>query len=212
MKNKFEEELPLYEMVVDDTDRSGIRLLSIVDKPAIEMKGVAFNETGLIKEFQFKQDDDKRIIIGPAMIPDYKIKRKDKDGSKYYVVFSKDTITKLVEKFNSKGDNRRINVDHSKEMVDAFIMEDWIVEDEYYDKSKLYGFNVPVGTWMVKVKIEDEKFWKTQVKELGKYGFSIEGLLGEKAVRYTEESTISDIINSLNYNDLMELFKNLNTK
>ncbi len=186
MKKQFKDaDYPVLEIVCDDTERTGIRLLSIVDEPAIEMMGVAFNKEGATKDYQFKAQEDKQIIVGPGMIPNKKILRKDEDGNFYYNVFKSETILKLVQKFNSQGTNRKINVDHSNKMVDAYIMENWIVEDTYYDKSRMYGFNVPVGTWMVSIKIEDKDFWKKEVKELGKFGFSIEGVMGERPMEYS---------------------------
>jgi hypothetical protein len=206
MKKKFKEsEYPVFEIVCDDTERTGIRLLSIVHEPAIEMMGVAFNKTGAVKDYQFKANEDKQMIIGPAMVPNKKILRKDEEGNYYYNVFKPETIVKLVQKFNSQGSNRRINVDHSNRMVDAYIMENWIVEDQYYDKSKMYGFNVPVGTWMVSIKIEDSKFWKNDVKELGKFGFSIEGVMGEKPLEYSKVMTFSEIIDSLSADEVAEV-------
>lgn len=206
MKKKYEDaEYPLYEIVVDDTDKTGIRLLSIVEDPAIEMKGVAFDANGSVKKYEFKAQEDKQMIIGPAMIPNKKILRKNENGDYYYTMFKPETIVKLVQKFNSSGTNRRINVDHSKQMVDAYMMENWIVEDEYYDKSRKYGFDVPIGTWMVCIKIEDKKFWLEEVKELGKFGFSIEGIMGEKVMQYNSQLTIDDHIDSLSDDELNEL-------
>ena len=190
MKKIYKDEYPVREIVCDDTNGTGIRLLSIVEEPAIEMMGVAFNKDNMTKDFQFKAQEDKQIIVGPAMIPDIKILRKDENGEMYYNVFKKDTILKLVQKFNSSGTNRRVNVDHSSKMVDGYIMENWIVEDPYYDKSKMYGLNVPVGTWMVSIKVDDKEFWKTDVKELGKFGFSIEGVMGEKPLEYNIEKFV----------------------
>jgi len=213
MKKKYNDaELPIYEIVVDDTDQTGIRLISIVDNPAIELKGVAFNENGPVKEYKFKAQEDKQIIVGPAMIPNMKIKRKDEDGNYYYNIFSKDTIYKLVQKFNRKGGNNRINVDHSKQMVDGYIMEDWIVEDDYYDKSRHYGFDVPVGTWMVSIKIEDKNFWQNEVKDLGKFGFSIEGILGERPIEYSSIMSINDHIDNLSDGEVFELLKKFKSK
>ena len=206
MKKKFKDaEYPLFEIVVDDTDNTGIRLLSIVEDPAIEMKGVAFDSNGSVKSYEFKAQEEKQIIVGPAMIPNKKILRKDEDNNPYYTMFSPDTIIKLVQKFNSSGSNRRINVDHSKQMVDAYMMENWIVEDEFYDKSRKYGFEVPVGTWMVSIKIEDKNFWKNEVKDLGKFGFSIEGIMGEKAMSYNKVLTINDHIDNLTDDEIKDL-------
>jgi hypothetical protein len=206
MKKIYKDEYPVREIVCDDTNGTGIRLLSIVEEPAIEMMGVAFSKEGITKDFQFKAQEDKQIIVGPAMIPDIKILRKDENGEMYYNVFRKETILKLVQKFNSSGTNRRVNVDHSSKMVDGYIMENWIVEDPYYDKSRMYGLNVPVGTWMVSIKVDDKEFWKTDVKELGKFGFSIEGVMGEKPLEYTSvEYTMEDIIDELDEEEIDEI-------
>lgn len=186
---------PVFEIIIDDSIQTGIKFLSIVADPAIEVKGVAFSKNGSLKNYEFKAQADKQIIIGPGMIPNKKILRKDQNGNPYFNVFKAETIVKLVEKYNSQGNNRRINVDHSKTMVQAYIMENWIVEDSTYDKSAMYGFDVPVGTWMVMVKIEDEKFWQTEVKDLSKFGFSIEGMMGEKPMEY--QKTIDDFIDEM---------------
>jgi hypothetical protein len=206
MKKQFKDaDYPIYEIVCDDTERTGIRLLSIVDEPAIEMMGVAFSIDTSMKDYQFKAQEDKQMIIGPGMIPNKKILRKDDNGSFYYNVFKAETILKLVQKFNSQGTNRKINVDHSNKMVDAYIMENWIVEDTYYDKSRMYGFNVPVGTWMVSIKIEDKEFWNKEVKELGKFGFSIEGVMGEKPLEYSKVMTFEDHIDNLNDDEIEDI-------
>lgn len=211
MKKKYpEEEYPLYEIVIDDYDNTGIRLLSIVAEPAIEMMGMAFDNDQKVREFEFKEVKDKQMIVGPAMIPDKKIMRKDDDGNPYMVVFSKETISQMVSKFNANGSNRRINVDHSKQMVNAFVMENWIVEDPYYDKAKLYGFDVPVGTWMVCVKVEDDDFWKEEVRGSGKYGFSIEGLMGQKASKMSkEEFKIEKFVDDLSEDEILEMFNSV---
>jgi hypothetical protein len=183
LKKINDEKLPVYEIFINDDDETGMNLISVVEKPAIEIKGYAFSD---IVELQFKKEEDKQIIVGPALIPNKKIRREDEDGNLYYVFFSKETIERMVEKFNRYGSNRKINFEHTDKMIDAFIMEDWIVEDTYYDKSKKYGFDVPVGTYMIKVKIEDKQFWLEEVKENGRFGFSIEGLLGQQLVSMSE--------------------------
>jgi len=170
LKKINDEKLPVYEIFINDDDETGMNLISVVEKPAIEIKGYAFSD---IVELQFKKEGDKQIIVGPALIPNKKIRREDEDGNLYYVFFSKETIERMVEKFNRYGSNRKINFEHTDKMIDAFIMEDWIVEDAYYDKSKKYGFDVPVGTYMIKVKVEDKQFWLEEVKENGRFGFSI---------------------------------------
>lgn len=204
---KNDENLPVFEIVCNADDTTGIRLLSLVSKPAIEMKGQFFSEAEL-KQIEFTAQEDKQMIVGPAMIPNRKILRKDNNGNPYYVLFTADTIRMMVEKFNSQNDNRRLNVDHSSTMVNGYIMQNWIVEDSYYDKSKHYGYSLPVGSWFVEVKIEDTNFWNNEVKELGKYGFSIEGLMGEIPM---ENSIINmeSIIDALTEDELNALLKDI---
>ena len=194
-KKVEETQLPLYEILIDENDETGMKLISLVDAPAIGIKGMMFNKEAP-SNFHFQTEKEKQVIVGPALIPDLKIKRKDEDGNEYYVMFTAETIEKMVQKFNKIGSNRRINIDHSDRMADGFIMEDWIIEDPTYDKSKKYGFELPVGTYMIKVKIEDKDFWESEVKAEGKFGFSIEGLLGQKLVSLSEvdeEATIDDL-------------------
>lgn len=205
LKKIDKEKLPVYEIVVDENDETGISLISLVDEPAIVMKGMLFTEEKSMMSFK-EADEEKQVIVGPALIPNMKIYREDEKYGQYYVKFTRETIEKMVEKFNKYGSNRRINIDHSNQMVDAFIMEDWIVEDPVYDKSRKYGFEVPVGTYMIKVKIEDKDFWLNEVKENGKFGFSIEGLLGQQLVSLSKTEEVEFSIDDLNEEDLLEIF------
>lgn len=200
LKKIDKDKLPVYEIIVEDDDETGMSLISLVQDPAIMMKGMVFNNKSLLS---FKEaDGDKQIIVGPALIPNMKIYREDEKFGEYFVTFSAETIEKMVEKFNKFGSNRKINVDHSNQMVNAFILEDWIICDEVYDKSRKYGFELPVGTYMIMVKIEDTKFWNEEVKGNGKFGFSIEGLLGQQLISLRKEVTIDD----LTEDDLIQLF------
>jgi hypothetical protein len=202
LKKIDKEKLPVYQIVVEDGDDTGISLISLVQDPAIVMKGMAFNNKEVMS---FKEVGDKQVIVGPALIPDMKIYREDEKYGQYYVTFTKETIAKMVEKFNKFGSNRKINIDHSNQMVDAFIMEDWIVEDTVYDKSRKYGIEVPIGTYMIMVKIEDTKFWLEEVKGNEKFGFSIEGLLGQQLVSLSKQATIDDLTEE----DLFQIFSEL---
>jgi hypothetical protein len=85
-------------------------------------------------------------------------------------------------------------------------MEDWIVENEVYDKSRMYGFEVPVGTYMIMVKIEDTDFWLEEVKGNEKFGFSIEGLLGQQLVSLSKQEEVLTI-DDLDLDDLLNIFE-----
>jgi len=212
MKKKFKEDrLPVYELVIDDDEDTGIRLVSLVQDPAIEMKGMFFSSVKE-KDFQFKAIKDQQMVVGPALIPNKKIIREDENGDPYYVVFTPENIRKMVKKFRASGTNRKINFNHTNQMVDGYIEHDWIVEDSVYDKSRHYGFELPVSSYFMEVKIDDKDFFDKYVKEDGFFGFSIEGRLGEKLIKMSSdfiEKTIDDYIDSLDENDLMDMIKDL---
>jgi hypothetical protein len=134
----------------------------------------------------FAQDGEKRIVLGPAMVPDQKIFRKDKNGDPYYVFFSSETIKMIAEKYmrNKFIDNNDVNHDGTA-VSDVYVIESWIKEDDN-DKSNKYGFgDLPVGTWFVSMKVRDDNTWqRIKMKELN--GFSVSGYFAEVA-QFTKE-------------------------
>ena len=135
----------------------------------------------------FATDNEKHIVLGPAMIPDQKIFRKDALGNPYYVFFSPETIRMIAEKYmrNKYIDNNDTMHD-GKAVKDIHVLESWIKEDQQ-DKSNKYGFeNLPVGTWFVSMKVNNPKVWE-QVKEGKLNGFSVSGYFEEVAQFSKEE-------------------------
>jgi len=135
----------------------------------------------------FATDNEKHIVLGPAMIPDQKIFRKDAQGNPYYVYFSPDTIKMIAEKYmrNKYTDNNDTMHD-GKAIKDIHVLESWIKEDTQ-DKSSKYGFeNLPVGTWFVSMKVNNPKIWE-EVKSGKLNGFSVSGFFEEVASFTREE-------------------------
>jgi hypothetical protein len=114
------------------------------------------------------------------MIPDMEILRKDEEGKPYYVRFSKGVVQRVSEKFMMELRNHDTNIQHdSTDPAHSFVMESWIVENSEDKANSLYGFEVPVGTWMVKMRVQDPETWK-QIKAGKLKGFSIEGNFMER--------------------------------
>jgi hypothetical protein len=136
---------------------------------------------------QFQTDDDKRIVLGPAMIPDLKIFRKDEKGNPYYVYFSADTIKTIAEKYmrNKYLDNNDM-MHNGKAVQDVYVYESWIKEHEE-DKANKYGYgDLPIGTWFVAMKVRNDDVWnKIKAGELK--GFSVSGYFEEVAKFAREE-------------------------
>lgn len=211
MKTKFpEDKLLTFEIIVNDDDDTGIRLLSLVVDPAIEMKGMFFSKED-IQNMQFKAVPEKQMVVGPAVLANKKIFRTNDELGDHYVLFKPATIKTMVDKFNRNNNNRSINVDHTNRLVNGYIQQNWIVEDPIYDKSRFYGYNLPIGSWFVEVKIEDKEFWDMEVKELGKYSFSIEGLLGQKEYAFSKDFFIDyfKIIDELTADEVIDIVSSI---
>jgi hypothetical protein len=141
----------------------------------------------------FQTDDEKKIVVGPAMVPDLKIFRRDKNGDPYYVTFKEDTIKMIMEKYmrNKYIDNN--DTEHNgKAAEDVYVIESWIKEDEN-DKSNKYGFqNLPVGTWFVSMKVRNDEVWK-RIKSKELNGFSVSGFFEEIEAFYKEQEFLSRV-------------------
>lgn len=143
----------------------------------------------------FSFDDDKRIVVGAAMVPNKMIHRYDDLGNLYYVFFSKKSIKMMADKFlkERRTDETSVNHDGVKLGSDkVFVTESWISEDPIKDKSNFYGFELPAGTWFVAMKVNDDKIWK-MIKEKSLTGFSVEGLFAEKSFFSKEDKQINQI-------------------
>jgi len=169
--------MEIVELLLDEENEdAGIDAISIVSAPAIESNFLAFKS----QEIKFaKIDDEKRILMGAALIPNKPIYRKD-EKKEYYVYFSADTVRKASELFFMNGNQNNTTLEHNMSLNGLTVVESWIVEGEQ-DKSKMYGLDVPVGTWMVSMKVNNDEIWNEYVKTNRVKGFSIEGYFADKA-------------------------------
>ena len=141
----------------------------------------------------FQADVEKKIVLGPAMIPDMKIFRKDKKGDPYYVFFSAETIKMIAEKYmkNKYLDNNDMMHD-GQAVPDVYVTESWIKEDDN-DKSVKYGYgDLPIGTWFVAMKVKNDAIW-AKVKDHQLNGFSVSGFFEEVAAFHREEAFLKEL-------------------
>jgi len=170
--------MKIYELILEDDKLMGVDAISIVESPAIEEQFIALSK----QQIQFKvQNEDKRILIGAALVPNKPIYRYDeKTGEEYYVYFAQDTIRKASELYMIKGNQNNATLEHAEELSGLSVVESWIIEDENNDKSRAYGLEYPVGTWVVMMKVNNEAIWNEYIKEGKVKGFSIEGWFSQR--------------------------------
>ena len=164
--------MEVYELFIqEDSEFSGVDAISIVEEPAIEED---FITLAAHKQELAKIDDEKRILMGAALVPNRKIYRRD-DDKEYYIFFSENTVRKASELFLARGKQNNSTLEHQYKLKGLSVVESWIVEDEKQDKTRLYNLEVPKGTWMVSVKVNNDEIWEEYVKSGKVKGFSIEG-------------------------------------
>ena len=180
----------IIELVIDkESEEIAIDAISLVTDPAIEVDFVYFNKAKNNLTFA-KVDEDKRLLVSPALIPNKQIYRYDANtDSDYYVYFSKDTVKKAAYSYLKHNNHHKATYQHEQRVAGVLTVESWIKEGDS-DKSKLYGFDLSDGTWFVKMKIENDDLWN-KIKEGELKGLSIEGYFVDKLEKmgkqYTDE-------------------------
>jgi hypothetical protein len=183
----------IVELILDEQQMaSGIDAISIVEAPAIESNFVALKS----HEVKFaKVDAEKRILMGPILIPDKPIYRKqiiDGELDEFYIYFSKDTVRKASQMYLMKGNQANATIEHELSVQGVCMVETWLKEDMEKDKSAIYGMTDPVGTWMGCLKVTNDQVWN-DVKD-GKFkGFSIEGYFADKMKMSKEPSLLDEV-------------------
>jgi hypothetical protein len=169
------EEIPTYEMELNPFDAmSGVYCISLVDIPAIKVNWIALSEKQKVSKTIHLQDD-KQILISPVLIPGQKIIRKDDEHGLHNITFTPESIEQTQHKFMQANLLGQTSLMHERALVGNSVVESWIVADSEKDKSAVYGFDVPIGTWMLAMKMNDTKLWNEQIKTGKVKGFSIDG-------------------------------------
>ena len=188
----------IVELVIDeDSQELAIDAISLVSAPAIEQDFVYFGKEKNNLTFA-KVDEEKRMLISPALIPNKQIFRYDPNtDSEYYVYFSPETVRKASELYLKHNNHHKATYEHQDRVSGVLTVESWIKEGDM-DKSKLYGFDLPDGTWFVKMKITNDELWQ-KVKEGELKGLSIEGYFTDKMSKLSEKPpTDEEILSALN--------------
>ena len=180
----------IVELVLDeDQDMAGIEAISIVESPAIEEDFITLKS----QEVKLAEvDNEKRILMGAVLIPNKKIYRRNAE-QEYYIHFSEDTVRKASELFLSRGKQNNSTLEHEVAIGGLSVVESWIIEDEVHDKSRKYGMDMPMGTWMASVKVNNDEIWEEFVKTNRVKGFSIEGFFTDKLDKSNKEEDTEEL-------------------
>lgn len=164
------EKKKVLKCVIDENMNLGVQAISLVEFPAIETNWVALSDVKLSAV-----SEERRMLYGPALIPDKHILRIDKaTGEEYYIYFDQETVYQCAHQFMLKNLHHNHTLEHELAVTGCTVVETWLKEGEQ-DKSVALGIEVPVGTWLVGTYVQADDIWE-DVK-LGRVkGFSIEGI------------------------------------
>lgn len=206
----MEDKLKNVEFLIEDESQDffgDISLISIVFDPAIKKEFNFFKDIN--KQTFANVDEEKRLIIGPAMIPNKLILRKNEQTGEYFnCYFSDKTVRRCSELFLKHSNHNKTNLEHGELLNgreirdDISVVESWIVEDSKNDKANALGFKPIKGEWYVAFKVESPSLWEA-LKKSGFGGFSIEGRFTEKFSSYSKfkSITLEDTIKGIVFNE-----------
>ena len=175
--------MKIIELILDEDEAIGVEAISVVENPAIESDFIALNN----QEIKLAEiNKEKRLLMGALLIPQKPIYRKS-GKEEYYIFFSKKTVARASQMYLQNGNQSQSTLEHNKQLKGLTLVESWIVEDKEKDKTALYGLDVPIGSWVGSVKVDNDEIWNDYVKTGKVKGFSIEGYFADKLERPNEE-------------------------
>lgn len=191
----MERKLPIFNLVINDEDESGVSYVALVDDPAIQRNWFAFNK----QEFKFVADVERRIITGALMIADLPIYRSNASMGEFYVVFDKIQIEKCVQKFFKNGNTANVNMMHDAErqVNGVYMFESFIVDSSRGIKAPEGFTGITEGSWIGSFKVDNDDVWNNYVKTGEFKGYSVEGMFEYEPQSVKKESDIDEIVQSI---------------
>jgi hypothetical protein len=205
--------LPLYVLDIEENleDETSVFAVGLVLQPAIERNWQTFSEDEKPIEHKFTVvDEEKKILGGFLIVSEQPIYRRDEDGTEYYVKFTAESISKIVNKLAKSGKPLSFNLNHDDnlQVKGAYLLSHFIIDSKLGMKTPDGFTPAPDGSWFGYVKIEDEKVWDMAKKGEIK-GFSVEGYFNDKKVDEADQKVYEEIknklINNMEFNKLKKV-------
>ena len=171
--------------------------ISMVEAPAIESDFVALAKEEEDKVQVFLESNEKHMVYGAALIPDKDIYRNNGE-QEFYISFTKESIEKMSQDFMKEYRQHEVKTDHEDVANEVCVVESWLVQDAYKDKANALGINVPEGTWMVGMKVNNIETWE-RVKAGELKGFSVESMLTLEEFSKQNDNNMSIETNDMNF-------------
>lgn len=185
---------PHFKLILSpDQQDLGMKLMSMVDKPAIMVNWVKFKEQSEIKFLI--QNEDQRIVFAPALIPDLPIKRILGEEI-FYVSIDRANILQTAIKFSKDNLANRLDTNHDEQVLSGItIFESFVTDENRVTMAK--GFeDLPIGTWFITAKVNNDAVW-AKIKSGELNGFSIDALFKFEQTDAIDNKALADITRSI---------------
>jgi hypothetical protein len=170
--------LPFYELVIDDSEDTGVDFNAFVLRPAHGKPYFAFNKE---QKIQYFFNEEKRIVTGVMMSANTPIYRSNPDR---FVLFKEETIKAIRTKFHKNGFSNNVNEEHNPDLkLDGVNMiSSYIVSHPNHIPSQFKAMNLQNGTWIASYKIDNPTVWN-KIKKGQFSGYSVEGYFDQKEIK-----------------------------
>lgn len=184
--------MKVFYIKIDD-EICGIDAISLVDVPAVERNFLCFSAEK--QPIKFKFDNSKHVITGVVALADTPIYRYNEKYGEYYVVFTKETILKMVEKFAKNDLFKSVNLQHddTKFVDDVYMFESYIVDKERGIVPIEFS-DIPDGSWIASYKVDNEALWNEIINGNKLNGFSLQGMF-TLSEQFEKEDTFDEWLN-----------------
>lgn len=150
--------------------------ISLVTEPAIESDFVFLSKDKAIVKEAFSTDE-KHMVYGAVLRPDFPIYRNDGENE-YYLEFTSESIERMARDYMMNYRQGNVTIQHEEYANEVFMVESWIKQDMDKDKSVSVGLDksLPIGTWFCGFYVNNNDVWE-RIKSGELKGFSVEAMI-----------------------------------
>ena len=150
--------------------------ISMVTEPAIESDFVFLSKDKAIVKEAFSTDE-KHMVYGAVLRPDFPIYRNDGENE-YYLEFTSESIERMARDYMMNYRQGNVTIQHEEYANEVFMVESWIKQDMDKDKSVSVGLDksLPIGTWFCGFYVNNNDIWE-RIKSGELKGFSVEAMI-----------------------------------
>lgn len=184
----MDKKIKIYNATLPE-DAIGLYTVSLVENPAFGTEWLAFSKDKEEIDFQrlmfsVMGDEMQRKVMVVICRADYPILRK-KGNELIYVVFSKDVIKEMSQRFLANGFQNSVNIEHKENsFVEGVEMEQLFIKDVNKGVDPQGFENIEDGSLFAVYKVNNDEVWEGIKSGVWK-SVSLEGLF--KMVEAEEE-------------------------